>query len=153
MAGFKSDQVAAMDPTAMAGFKPDQLAAMDPTAMAGFKSDQVAALPPRLGSNSNGRVQNQTRFKPPWIQQQWPDSNLTKSRLDPQHGSNSNGGLQSQINSGSYGPNCHGRVQKIRPGGWPRWIQQLWPDLKQTSCRYLMQQQWPDSNPPKWQRH
>ena len=27
----------------MAGFKPDQLASMDPTAMAGFKSEPVAA--------------------------------------------------------------------------------------------------------------
>ena len=62
MAGFKSDQVAALDPTAMAGFdatrwrlwtqprwlalKSDQVAALDPTAMAGFDATKMAAMDP-----------------------------------------------------------------------------------------------------------
>ena len=46
MAGFKQDQVAAMDPTAMGGFKSNQIAAFDPNAVAGFKQDQVAAFDP-----------------------------------------------------------------------------------------------------------
>jgi hypothetical protein len=46
MAGFSSNQVAAMDPTAMGGLKADQVAGMDATAMAGFSSNQVAAMDP-----------------------------------------------------------------------------------------------------------
>ena len=44
MSGFKADQVANLDATAMGGLKADQLGAMDATAMSGFKADQVAKL-------------------------------------------------------------------------------------------------------------
>ena len=36
MSGFSRDQMTAI-PTAVAGFKSDQVAALDPTAMAGFR--------------------------------------------------------------------------------------------------------------------
>jgi len=44
VAGFKADQLSAIDTNAMAGFGKDQVAGLAPTAMAGLAADQVSAI-------------------------------------------------------------------------------------------------------------
>ena len=105
MAGFKPDQVAALDPTAMAGFDATKMAAMDPTAMAGFKSDQVAALQQQW-PNSNGWIHANRKWQL-WIQRQWTQQPWQDSK---------SGQIQTMAGfrchkNGRYGPNRHGRFQ------------------------------------------